>query len=102
MKHTYDALRTKNELERLVDISVSTVLIEELEKSRLEGVYWAARRVCPGCAEHRARISVNYILRDGTIVDTLMHPADSPERAMTECLAAGFVRGPQNGVTWTS
>jgi predicted nucleic acid-binding Zn-ribbon protein len=100
MKLTYDELRTKESLEKLIDIKVATVLIEEIQKARQEGVYWVARRICPGCAARQPRVHVNYVLHDNPIVDTEMHPGENESASMTECLAAGFIRGPQNGELW--
>jgi hypothetical protein len=101
MRESYDDTRARAEIERLIDIKVSQTLIEELTKARREGVFWAARRVCPGCAARLPRVHVAYVLHDSTVVDTEMHPGETPETAMTECRAARFINGPEGDQTWT-
>jgi hypothetical protein len=101
MKQSYDDGRTRDEIERLIDIKVSQTLIEAIEKARQEGIFWVARRICPRCEARQPRQHVTYVLHDGKVVDTEMHPGDEAASSMVECLAAGFINGPQGDESWT-
>jgi hypothetical protein len=71
-------------------------LMEELLKADLIArvLEFAARRVCPGCAEGRARLQL-----DPETPSSYVHDLGDDYGAM-ECRAASFIDGPAAGEEW--